>query len=86
MWRPEDGGWRARPYEIAVAGALPEASSGNNLSPLQMVVQFVAPDPSMHQSSPKAPALPIWLGSWPRVTGRVGPREMVKTGQSGTGE
>src|SRR5258707_4337463 len=41
MWRPESGGWRARPYEVAIGGALSEASRGNNLPPLQMIVQFV---------------------------------------------
>ena len=47
MWRPESGGWQARPYEVAVSGALPAASGGSDLRPLQLVVQFVKPDPSM---------------------------------------
>jgi len=38
MWRPEDGGWRARPYEVAVGGAQPAASGGNDLPPLQLIV------------------------------------------------
>src|SRR5215831_5156086 len=33
MWRPESGGWRARPYKVAVGGALLDASSGSDLSP-----------------------------------------------------
>src|SRR5467141_78678 len=47
MWRPESGGWRARPSDVAVGGAQPAASGGNDLPPLQMIVQFVKPDPSM---------------------------------------
>jgi hypothetical protein len=46
MWRPESGGWRARPYEIAAGGAQP-AASGREVPPLQLIVQFVKPDPSM---------------------------------------
>ena len=38
MWRPESGGWRARPYEVAVGGAQPAASGGNDLPPLQLIV------------------------------------------------
>jgi hypothetical protein len=53
MWRPESGGWRARPYEVAVDGALPAASGGNNLFPLQLIVQFVKPDPSMRPILPR---------------------------------
>ena len=52
MWRPEDGGWRARPYEVAVRGAQPAASSNGDLRPLQLVVQFVKPDLSMRSSLP----------------------------------
>ena len=47
MWRPEDGGWRARPYEVAVDGAQSAASGRSDLPPLQLIVQFVKPDPSM---------------------------------------
>jgi hypothetical protein len=48
MWRPESGGWRARPYEVAVGGGdASPVSGGNNLPPLQLIVQFVKPDPSM---------------------------------------
>ena len=47
MWRPEDGGWRARPYEVSLAGAGSAASGSNALPPLQLIVQFVKPDPSM---------------------------------------
>jgi hypothetical protein len=35
MWRPEDGGWRARPYEVAIGGAKSAASSDNDLPPVQ---------------------------------------------------
>jgi len=49
MWRPEDGGWRARPYEVAVGGAQPTASAGSDLPPVQPIVQFVKPDPSKRQ-------------------------------------
>jgi hypothetical protein len=52
MWRPEDGGWRARPYEVAAGRAVPAASSDGELPPLQMIVQFVAPDPSMRPILP----------------------------------
>ena len=45
MWRPEDGGWRARPYEVAVGGTMSAAFGGSELPPLQLIVQFVAPDP-----------------------------------------
>ena len=47
MWRPESGGWRARPYEVAVGSAAPGSS---DLPPLQMIVRFVAPDSSMRHS------------------------------------
>ncbi len=53
MWRPEDGGWRARPYEVAVRGTLREASGGSDLPPVQLIVQFRSPDPS------KRPILPL---------------------------
>jgi hypothetical protein len=52
MWRPEDGGWRARPYEIAVGGAQLAASGGGEVPPLQLIVQFVKPDPSMRPILP----------------------------------
>src|SRR6266852_6637577 len=52
MWRPESGGWRARPYESAVGGALREASGGSDLPPLQLIVQFVKPDPSIRPMLP----------------------------------
>src|SRR6266436_5720870 len=45
MWRPESGGWRARPYEVSLCGASSAASGGSDLRPLQLIVQFVAPDP-----------------------------------------
>ncbi len=52
MWRPEDGGWRARPYEV-VRGSARAASAGRtDLPPLQLIVQFVAPDPSMRPMLP----------------------------------
>jgi len=44
MWRPEDGGWRARPYKVAVGGALLVASKRSDLSPVQLIVQFEKPD------------------------------------------
>src|SRR5262249_46045630 len=34
MWRPESGGWRARPYEVAVGGAKSAASGESDLPPL----------------------------------------------------
>ena len=46
MWRPEDGGWRARPYEVGVDGAQAGASGGSDLPPLQLIVQFTSPDPT----------------------------------------
>ncbi len=52
MWRPESGGWRARPYEVAVRGAQSAASSGSDLPPLQLIVQFVKPDPSIRPLLP----------------------------------
>jgi|SRR5215471_11372680 len=45
MWREEWGGWQARPYQVAVGGAAD--SGGSDLPPLQLIVQFVKPDPSM---------------------------------------
>jgi hypothetical protein len=50
MWRPEDGGWRVRPYEVSRAQSA--ASGGSDLPPLQMIVQFVAPNPSMRPRLP----------------------------------
>jgi hypothetical protein len=32
MWRPESGGWRARPYEVATGGAHPVASGGSDFT------------------------------------------------------
>jgi hypothetical protein len=52
MWRPEYGGWRARPYEVAVDGSRSTASGGGDLPPLQIIVQFVKPDPSMRPILP----------------------------------
>ncbi len=52
MWRPESGGWRARPYEVSLGGASSAASGGSDLRPLQLIVQFVAPDPSMRPILP----------------------------------
>ena len=37
MWRPERGGWRARPHEVSLGGAMPE---GSDLLPVQLVVSF----------------------------------------------
>ncbi len=51
MWRPEDGGWRAHPYEVA-GGSLPPASSGFPPPPVQLIVQFVKPEPSMRPILP----------------------------------
>ena len=51
MWRPEDGGWRARPYEVAVSGTQ-SAVSGGDLPPVQLIVQFVKPDASMRPILP----------------------------------
>jgi hypothetical protein len=52
MWREEWGGWRARPYEVGVGRVPPERSSESNLPPLQLIVQFVKPDPSMRPRPP----------------------------------
>jgi hypothetical protein len=52
MWRPESGGWRARPYGVAVANAQSGASGGSDLPPLRLIVQFVKPDPSMRPILP----------------------------------
>src|SRR5260370_2738024 len=52
MWRPESGGWRARPDEGGVGGARSADCGGSHLPPLQMVVEFVAPDPSMQPVPP----------------------------------
>jgi hypothetical protein len=51
MSRPESGGWRARRYQVAVGGAQP-AASGSEVPPLQLIVQFVKPDPSMRPVLP----------------------------------
>jgi len=59
MWRPEDGGWRARPYEVAVGGAQSAASGGSQIAPLQLIVQFVAPNPSM-RPAPALTAIPAF--------------------------
>jgi hypothetical protein len=45
MWREEWGGWRSRSY--AVRDAQSAASRGSDLPPLQLIVRFVKPDPSM---------------------------------------
>jgi len=52
MWRPESGGWRARPYEVAARDAESADFSGSVLPPLQLIVQFVTPDPSMRPMLP----------------------------------
>jgi hypothetical protein len=39
MWRPEDGGWRARPYEVAAGSARRKACGSCDLPPLQIIVQ-----------------------------------------------
>jgi len=52
MWRPESGGWRARPYEVAGGGAQSAASGGSQIAPLQLIVQFVAPNLSMRPRLP----------------------------------
>jgi len=52
MWRPEDGGWRARPYGVAGVGAQSMRSGGSHLPPLQLIVQFVKPDPAMRPILP----------------------------------
>jgi hypothetical protein len=41
MWPPEDGGWRARSYEVAVRGTQSAASHGSDLPPLLLIVQIV---------------------------------------------
>jgi len=40
MWRPEDGGWRARPYEVEGGGAKSVDSGGGDLRPLQSTVKI----------------------------------------------
>jgi hypothetical protein len=52
MWRPESGGWRARPYEVALGSAQSAVSGGGELPPLQLIVHFVKPDPSMRPMLP----------------------------------
>jgi hypothetical protein len=52
MWRPESGGWRARPYEVAVGGGRSADAGGSDLPPLQLIVQFVKPDPAMRPVLP----------------------------------
>ncbi len=52
MWREEWGGWRARPYEVAGGGAPSAASGSSDPPPLQLIVQFVKPDPSMPPRPP----------------------------------
>jgi len=39
-WRLAGG-----PYEVAVGGTMSAAFGGSELPPLQLIVQFVAPDP-----------------------------------------
>lgn len=45
MWTQDRGGWRARPYKVAVGGVASAVSGGNNLPPLRLIVQFEKPDP-----------------------------------------
>src|SRR6266436_6489878 len=52
MWGPESGGWRARRYEVAVGSAQSAVSGGGELPPLQLIVHFVKPDPSMRPMLP----------------------------------
>jgi hypothetical protein len=61
MWCEDWGGWRARPYEVAFGRAQSAASGGSDLPPLQLIVQFVKPDPSMRPilSPDEVPFLPI---------------------------
>ena len=57
----KDGGWRARPYEVAVGGAQSAVSGGTDIRPLQLIVQFVKRDPSIRPILPDE-VLPIWDG------------------------
>jgi len=52
MWRPEWGGWRARPYEVGVGGAQSAGANGGDPPPPQFIVQFVKPDPSIRPIRP----------------------------------
>jgi hypothetical protein len=36
MWRPERGGWRARPHEVSLGGAISLPEGGSDLPPIQM--------------------------------------------------
>src|SRR5258708_19675670 len=40
MWRPEDGGWRARPYEVAVGGGRSPPSRPSALPPFHLISPF----------------------------------------------
>jgi hypothetical protein len=40
MWRPERGGWRARPHEVSLGGAMP-LPGGSDLPPVQLVAEFL---------------------------------------------
>jgi len=58
MWRPEWGGCRARPYEVAAGRDQSAASSGSNLPPLQLIVNHCdpnaakRPDNCLHKETP----------------------------------
>jgi hypothetical protein len=51
-WPDGRGRWRARPQPLEIGGAGSEADGGSGLAPVQLIVEFVAADPS------KRPILP----------------------------
>jgi hypothetical protein len=46
-WQVERGNWRARPQPLEISSARSEADGGSGLPPVQLIVEFVASDPSM---------------------------------------
>jgi hypothetical protein len=80
MWREEWGGWRARPYQGSVGGAQPAASSNGDLPPLQLIVQFVKPDPSMRPSLMRSRACRLSMRA--RSTMSVQPRPSTSCGST----
>lgn len=57
MWRPEDGGWRARRYEAALGGAQSADSGGSDLPPFQLIVQFISAHSNKQLIGPPESAL-----------------------------
>ena len=51
-WPDDRGRWRARPQPLEIGRVRSEADGGSGLPPVQLIVQFVKPDPSKRPRPP----------------------------------